>query len=73
MYYRDHEDPHIHIMSPEGICKMDFEGKVLRGDLPANKLRIIRQWINKHKDQLEHNWTISRDHVESERIEPWKQ
>jgi hypothetical protein len=60
-------------MSPEGICKMDFEGKVLRGDLPANKLRIIRQWINKHKDQLEHNWTISRDHVESERIEPWKQ
>jgi hypothetical protein len=73
MYYLDHEDPHIHIMSPEGICRVDFEGNVLKGNLPINKLRVIKKWISLHKDELEHNWTISRDHLEPERIKPWVQ
>ena len=75
MYYLDHEDPHIHIMSPEtiGFCKVDFNGNILQGNLPKNKLRIIRKWISMHEEELEYNWKISRDHINPERIEPWIQ
>jgi len=54
MYYLDHEDPHIHVMSPEvnGICKINFEGIVLKGTLPINKLRVLRKWIRMHKQEL---------------------
>ncbi|MDR3627430.1 MAG: DUF4160 domain-containing protein [Ignavibacteriaceae bacterium] len=73
MYFLDHEDPHIHVKSPEGFCKINFNGEIMKGYLPANKLRIVKQWIIQHKDELEHNWEISRDHIEPERIKPWIQ
>jgi hypothetical protein len=55
MYFWDHEDPHIHVKSREGFCKINFNGEITKGYLPANKLRIVKQWIIQHKDELEHN------------------
>ena len=72
MFYQDHEIKHIHVYSAGRFSKIDFNGKVIKGYLPPNKLNIISKWIELHKKELENNWIKIRNKEFPERIEPWK-
>ena len=34
----------------------DFDGNLLRGDMPQRQTRFILAWIEFHKDELKANW-----------------
>ena len=63
MYYLDtkqHHLPHIHIRygEMEGIYGIP-DGNLIEGTLPANKEKLIKAWIEIHKDELMANWQLA--------------
>jgi hypothetical protein len=36
------------------------EGKVLEGEIPGNKLKLILAWIEIHKEELMANWELAK-------------
>lgn len=71
MYYDDHLTEHIHVKYAEKFSKVDFNGKVIDGELPLPKLHILKRWIELHQDELEENWEKVRKGKQPKRIEPW--
>ena len=31
-------------------------GEILEGDLPNNALKLVREWLNLHRDELQQMW-----------------
>jgi hypothetical protein len=52
---------------------VDFRGNILKGDLGSKTaLRLIREWIDLHDNELNHNWESARAGQEIKPIEPLK-
>ncbi|HKP31414.1 MAG TPA: DUF4160 domain-containing protein [Chitinophagaceae bacterium] len=63
MYYLDnkqHKLPHIHVKfgEMEGIYQIP-EGILLEGELPSNKDKLVKAWIELHKEELAANWELA--------------
>ena len=56
MYFSDHNPPHCHAKYSGHEAVFDFEGKVLQGEMPGRAAGFVREWINKHKNELAMNW-----------------
>ncbi len=63
MYFFDdkqHHEPHIHVEYADSQAVISVpEGNVLAGELPANKLKLVRAWIEIHQDELIANWKLA--------------
>ena len=60
MSYDDHPPPHIHVEYQGNKAKIDFRGNVLAGDLCSpTALRLVREWIDLHGADLEHDWALA--------------
>lgn len=63
MFFTDnkrHRSPHIHVEYGEFIAVIEIpEGKILDGDLPNNKLKLVQAWIEIHKDELMADWKLA--------------
>ena len=63
MFYVDnkqHNKPHIHVHYQEHEAVFDiYEGEILEGKLPRNKLRLVQAWIELHRDELIANWELA--------------
>ncbi len=63
MYYLDtkqHKLPHIHIKYAESEAVYQIpDGNLLEGSLPANKEKLIKAWIEIHKEELMANWQLA--------------
>jgi hypothetical protein len=71
MFYDDHEPPHIHVEYQGEKAKVDFQGNVLRGDLRSRTaLKLLREWIDLHHDDLQRDWFLARQAKPLEKIEP---
>ena len=71
MHYDDHNPPHIHVEYQDDKALLDFQGNMLRGGLRSRTaLRLIREWIDLHVTELEHDWSLVRAGQEIEKIEP---
>jgi len=71
MHYVDHNPPHIHVEYQDDKALLDFQGNMLRGRLRSRTaLRLIREWIDLHVVELEHDWSLVRAGQELEKIEP---
>lgn len=46
------------------------EGKVLAGELPPGKLRLIQAWITIHEEELMANWALAVKGEPLFRIDP---
>jgi hypothetical protein len=71
MYYLDtkqHHLPHIHIRygEMEGIYEIP-DGNLIEGFLPSNKEKLVKAWIEIHKEDLMANWQLA---VSGNRIFP---
>jgi len=74
MYFFDdkqHHMPHIHVEYAEFRAVINIlDGKVLAGDLPDSKTKLVRAWIEIHKDELLANWRLAINGDELFKIEP---
>ena len=67
-----HHVPHIHCTFGEKDATIDFDGNVLEGTLPKNKLKLVEAWIEIHKEELLENWILLSNGEKHYRIDPLK-
>jgi hypothetical protein len=48
------------------------EGRVLAGEMPSGKTRLVQAWIEIHRDELLANWRLAVNGEEVFKIEPLK-
>jgi len=71
MFYDDHNPPHLHAEYQGRKALVDFNGNVLRGDLGSRTaLRLLREWIDLHAEELMADWELARASKEIQRIAP---
>lgn len=67
-----HKKPHIHCTYGGEEAVFDFDGFILEGELPANKVRLVEAWIELHKDELYADWELLSKGEQHFRISPLK-
>jgi Domain of unknown function (DUF4160) len=71
MYFGDHPPPHFHARYSGDAAKIEIAtGAVIAGVLPGRALRLVREWIGEHRDELEANWERAVRYEEPTPIEP---
>ena len=61
MFYTDHQAPHFHAIYGEYGAGVAIEtGDVLSGRLPPRALRLVREWLALHREELTHDWALAR-------------
>lgn len=71
MYFRDHPPPHFHARySGEEAVIAIATGEVIAGSLPGRALRLVREWAEMHREELNANWDLARDRQALAEIEP---
>ena len=71
MYYNDYEPQHLHAEYQGNKVLVDFRGNILRGSLGSRTaLRLLREWIDLHGDELRQDWARARQGRELQRIPP---
>ncbi|MCQ2798007.1 MAG: DUF4160 domain-containing protein [Bacilli bacterium] len=57
MYFKDHNPPHIHVSYGDYNAIVGInDSVVLDGSLPQNALRMVKEWVLIHKDELIKVW-----------------
>ena len=71
MYYRDHEPAHFHAEHQGQQAKFTFDGEPLAGTIRSRTARrLIREWAELHRGELELNWKRMEDGAPLDRIAP---
>ncbi len=57
MYFREHGVPHFHAIYGEfnGVFEVTSI-EMIEGDLPPRAQRLVRDWAEKYKNELQHMW-----------------
>lgn len=67
MYFNDnekHHAPHFHATYGEYEASFDFEGNLLAGDFPQNKMKLVSAWSEIHKEELQALWNLMQNSAE---------
>jgi hypothetical protein len=76
LYFMDqkrHHLPHIHVKYQEHEAVIEIpDGKLIEGDLPANKLKLVSAWIEIHRDELIADWELAVKGETIFKIDPLK-
>ena len=67
-----HNTPHIHVSYSGDKAVVAFDGEILEGELPRNKMQLLLAWIEIHRDELMANWALISEGEQVFRIEPLK-
>mgnify|MGYP005875304687 CR=1 FL=1 len=74
MYYfdnKEHKMPHIHANYAEYDAVISIpQGKVLNGEMPNKKLKLIQAWVEIHQENLMANWKLAVEGQQPHKIEP---
>lgn len=74
MYYfdnKEHKLPHIHTNYAEYDAIFSIpDGKLLSGEMPQSKQKLIQAWIEIHKEDLLSNWKLAVAGYQPHKIEP---
>jgi hypothetical protein len=68
---KQHHLPHIHVwyQGEEAVLSIP-KGRLLVGDLPTKKLRMVRTWIDIHEAELLDCWEKAVNGIDPPNIEP---
>ncbi len=69
MYFlaSEHNPSHIHAYYGGSSATIIISnGEILEGKLPSNALKLVREWLNLHRDELQQMW----DKQEFKKITP---
>ena len=69
MYFADHAPPHFHAayQGHEALVRI-ADGGIIEGSLPGKARRLIVDWLEVHRAELEANWQRGQDLLPMERI-----
>lgn len=67
-----HHFPHIHAEFSGHEAVVTFDGEIVEGEFPKNKLKLLVAWMEIHKDELEANWKLLSQGEQFFKIEPLK-
>jgi hypothetical protein len=71
MFYNDHNPPHFHAEYQGIVAQFDFDGNLIKGDLRSKTARkLIKEWAQMRKDELEENWFNIHNNKEINKIMP---
>lgn len=71
MYYEDHPPPHFHAEYQGQHGKFGFDGIMTVGNIRSKTaLRLIREWSDLHRAELEANWGRATAKTPLDRIPP---
>jgi hypothetical protein len=57
MYFPDHNPPHFHVYYDGSSALVSIkEGTIIKGSLPPQAKRLVKQWLGLHRDELLDNW-----------------
>ncbi len=54
--YIDHRPPHFHVYYDGCSGKVSIESGDIEGDLPTRAMRLVKEWLELHKEELMQNW-----------------
>ena len=73
MDYKQYKRSPIHARyQDDGAVVSMPDGKVLEGQLPPAKMRLLVAWIEIHKDELMADWALAASGQHPYKIEPLK-
>jgi hypothetical protein len=76
MYYLDtkqHKLPHIHVKYGEREAVYQIpDSELLEGFIPPNKEKLVKAWIEIHKEDLMANWALAVSGSRVFNIDPLK-
>jgi len=71
MYYDEHNPPDLHAEYQGRKVLLDFSGNIIKGDLRSRTaLRLARDWIDLHIDELYENWELARGGKDIKQMAP---
>ena len=71
MNWNEHNPPQFHVQYADYQATVLIqEGSIDRGFIPNRQLRLVLAWCEIHRDELMHNWELSRDGKPMNRINP---
>jgi len=70
MNYRDHEPPHFHARHQDQEVLVEIESGLVTGSFSRRALRLLFEWMEIHKEELERNWDRARNKRPLKPIEP---
>ena len=71
MFFDEHPPPHFHARYSGHRARVAIaDGRVLDGDLPPRVARLVREWAELRRAELEANWARVEAGESLERIEP---
>lgn len=71
IYYDDHNEPHFHAIYGEYEAEVSIKsGGLLEGNLPPSARKLVKKWIENHKDELLEDWNLARQHKVLKKIDP---
>ena len=71
MFYREHEPAHFHAEHQGQHGKFEFDGRLIIGNITSKTaLKLIREWAQLHRTELEANWAKMKAGEALDRIAP---
>jgi Domain of unknown function (DUF4160) len=71
MFFDDHAPPHFHAEHQGQEALFTFDGVVIEGEISSGRARkLIREWAELHRLELELNWRRAKNLKSLERIAP---
>lgn len=72
MFYNDHNPPHFHASYGEFKVVISIDEEIVSGYMPSRALKLIFEWMGKHKHELSSNWNKCQNGEAPSKIEPLK-
>lgn len=71
MFYDEHNPPYVHAEYQGMKAVFDFDGNLRQGEIGSKTARkLIRDWIDLHRDELIENWECARQDNAIRKIAP---
>ncbi|MDX1949992.1 MAG: DUF4160 domain-containing protein [Rickettsiales bacterium] len=69
MFYDEHNPPHFHAKYQNYDIIVEIETGIIKGKFPPRATRLVLEWHEKHKEELQSNWLRATRGEELARIE----
>jgi hypothetical protein len=71
MYFGDHPPPHFHVRYGQHKARFEIAtGDRIDGVIPARAERLVREWADLHRPELEENWRRCERRVPLDPVQP---
>ncbi|MBI4647287.1 MAG: DUF4160 domain-containing protein [Bacteroidia bacterium] len=72
MNFKDHAPPHFHAWYNEYKITITIRDGIVKGEMPQRALKLVFEWLERHKEELLKNWELAQKGEQLGKIEPLK-